>query len=132
MLGKHPRVFPPSLQGRWLRSLHLLLTQHAELLPWQHTPIQKGMGTSPCLTREEAAPWYFEWGRRREQARLSAWELREADLDLHNTQVCVLLPPARGVQWSATSALLLVVRKHARGDGDMAPTPHQEPTRKQG
>lgn len=60
--------------------------------------------------------------------RQSARELREADLDLHNMQVCSLLPPATGVQWSATSALLLMVRKRARGDGDMAPTPHWEPT----
>ena len=53
---------------------------------------------------------------------------READLDLHNAQVCSLLPPARGVQWSVTLALLLMAGKRAHGDGDTAPTPHRDPT----
>lgn len=54
--GRHPRVFPPLLQGRWLRWPHLLLTHHPELLSWQHILIQEEMGTSAYLTKEEAAP----------------------------------------------------------------------------
>lgn len=98
-----------------------------------HAPIQEGMGTSGCLTKEEATPWYFEQGRRKGPNKtVSTGAHREADLDLHNVQVCSLLPPARAVQQLVTSALLLMAGKHAHGDGDTAPMPQRDPTGKQG
>lgn len=89
-----------------------------------HTPVHKGMGTSTCFIKKEAAPLYFDQGRRREASKtVSTGAYREAVLDLH---IFILLLHAKEVQWSATSALLLIPGKHA--PGDIAPTPHQDPT----
>lgn len=94
-----------------------------------HAPIQEGMGTSACLTKEEAAPWYFEQGRRRGASETVGMGAHtEADLDLYDVEVCSLLPPARVVQMSATSALLPMAGKGALGDGDAAPMPLRDPT----
>lgn len=89
-----------------------------------HTPIHKEMGTSTCFIKKEAAPLYFDQGRRRGASKtVSTGAYRETVLDLH---IFSLLLHAKRVQRSATSVLLLIPGKHAHGD--IAPTPHRDST----
>lgn len=88
--GGSPGSSIPSLQGRWLRWLHLLLPRHPELLSWQHTlGFRKEQVLLLVYPRRRQHPGILN---RREGGERASSEHGQADLDLQGVQI--LQPPA--------------------------------------